>query len=731
MKHLEGALAPFSLFSLCLPSHRGEAQLARAMAALEAGRLDEALLAVEYVCRSQPDQVLAAMLRAHIVERCRPEAAARAWYLAWLCDPGYAAVQDGLLNCWLGMNAKQRVRELGAVFLPGRCQAGTEAPLLALLRRAEAVRLGVCWRTGHGLAGRVFHLDGRVLPESISISDQLAHFSQQIVVTGQAFSLPRPVSGRVCSLAFADGELLQGSPLVWPDPAILAGSAGSAKTALHAAKLPASGVRPTATIIDIVIPVYRGLPQVQSCLASVVNSLPHNQSKVRLVVIDDASPERELRDWLQQWAQQHHAILLHNRHNLGFVESVNRGMSQHAGHDVLLLNADTLVHGDWIDRLRTSLYQSERIAAVTAWSNNGEITSFPKMVNQASSPNAAQLAQLDLAAASLRAEFADPVLPVCCGFAMLLRRAALQQVGLLDGAAFHRGYGEEVDWCLRARAAGWTLRLAVGVFVAHVGGVSFGMEKILRVRQNRAVLAARYPDYYPEYNRFVSKDGLATERDALMARLQEGENSQLVATAPIAKAPVHIPAHAPDEVRLDQCNTPVQEWLARVTRSTAPFWQPSLEGCVRRIAVWQHQINSPCAPNVLALARLLSGRPDLGLRLLLTGDISEALWHTGVVDSLPRQSEQKTLFSDHSLLGMLGCVALLSDQSAWQGCELPYYHLDQTFDPVTWLAEFDLTQQPMPPAAWQHTPESTIPQLQRQQASSPVGSVAVMHGELV
>ena len=39
------------------------------------------------------------------------------------------------------------------------------------------------------------------------------------------------------------------------------------------------------------------------------------------------------------------------------------------------------------------------------------------------------------------------------GCAILLRRALLEQVGLLDERMFM--YWEEIDWCMRARAAGW------------------------------------------------------------------------------------------------------------------------------------------------------------------------------------------------------------------------------------------------------------------------------------
>ena len=46
--------------------------------------------------------------------------------------------------------------------------------------------------------------------------------------------------------------------------------------------------------------------------------------------------------------------------------------------------------------------------------------------------------------------------------------------GSLRADVFAQGYGEENDFCLRARHLGWRHVAAPGVFVAHVGGHSFG-----------------------------------------------------------------------------------------------------------------------------------------------------------------------------------------------------------------------------------------------------------------
>lgn len=56
------------------------------------------------------------------------------------------------------------------------------------------------------------------------------------------------------------------------------------------------------------------------------------------------------------------------------------------------------------------------------------------------------------------------------GASMLVRRSLLESVGELDERYFL--YSEEVDWCLRSRAIGWTLLYAPGSRVWHKGGQS-------------------------------------------------------------------------------------------------------------------------------------------------------------------------------------------------------------------------------------------------------------------
>lgn len=647
MRHFKGASAPF--FSrICAPAKRDNQLLTMAVEALAEQNYADALIASEYVCRHLPGYAIPALLRARILDASCPELAAKAWYQAWCCNPQDPTAQDAMLHCWLKSGALESVRELGCSFLPERCKAGNEGGLITLLKQAGLRRAGACWKDGDNFAGMVLSLDDHASTKcDLILANETTRTQLSVSQNGQHFNFTCPPPNGVWSLAFADTTaILQGSPLVFAPPEAS----------------PATDSKPASdACIDIIIPVYRGLAQVRACITSVLESRTENQNAAELIVIDDASPDAELSAWLDTLAAKGQITLMRNDFNLGFIETVNRGLRLHTARDVVLLNADTLVHGDWIDRLKSSLYSDIDIASVTPWSNNGEMTSFPKIATAALMPNTAQLRLIDATAAALHrsGEIADIVLPCCCGFAMMMRRRVLEQIGLLDGASLVRGYSEEVDWCLRAGAAGYRHLAATGVFIAHSGGVSFGFEKILRVRQNREIVIARYPTYPDDYGKFLEDDPLCAARAALGFALAKTCPDWLDAEHLKRKASPH----------------------------TASLMPAALPSRCDRVAVWQHSVTSPHAKKILALARAIATR-RVPLRLLIFGAGSEALWQTGVVDVLPsKPGGDVQHLSDITLLGLSGVTLLLHEAGEPPLAEITSVRIDARFDPEAWIKE--------------------------------------------
>ena len=282
----------------------------------------------------------------------------------------------------------------------------------------------------------------------------------------------------------------------------------------------ATPVPPPDQPIDVIVPVYRGLADTRLCIDSVLAS--PCQSAYRLVVINDASPEPEVTAWLRERAAQDSRItLLENTENLGFVGTVNRGMALSTSNDVLLLNSDTEVANDWLDRIRSAAYGDARVASVTPMSNNATICSYPQFCKDNALPTGYDTARLDALCAQTNPGAVVDV-PTGVGFCMYIRRDCLAQVGLFDTANFGKGYGEENDFCQRASAAGWRNLHLLDTFVLHTGGVSFGDSKSPREKAAMETLRRLHPRYESDVMAFVQQDPARPYRLALdLARMAQ------------------------------------------------------------------------------------------------------------------------------------------------------------------------------------------------------------------
>ena len=99
---------------------------------------------------------------------------------------------------------------------------------------------------------------------------------------------------------------------------------------------------------------------------------------------------------------------------------------------------------------------------------------------------------------------------------------AWRRPAIFDAATFGAGYGEENDFCLRARRRGWRHLLAADVFVEHAGGRSFGRRGAALRERNLRILNLRYPGYDALVRRFVEADPIHPSRRRLdEARLIE------------------------------------------------------------------------------------------------------------------------------------------------------------------------------------------------------------------
>ena len=117
---------------------------------------------------------------------------------------------------------------------------------------------------------------------------------------------------------------------------------------------------------------------------------------------------------------------------------------------------------------------------------------------------------------------------------MFISRRCLDATGPFDEARYGAGYGEEVDFCMRAARAGFRNVCAGDVFVRHVGEVSFQGAGEERRERAQAIVDELYPEFKTRLYRHLAQDPLKPMRrrvDAVLRRRAPGALARLRAAA--------------------------------------------------------------------------------------------------------------------------------------------------------------------------------------------------------
>jgi GT2 family glycosyltransferase len=346
---------------------------------------------------------------------------------------------------------------------------------------------------------------------------------------GHKFDMPWPKADISCGRITVSARLPDGQMAVLPDAPLLTDA--FVRKVRRRQRQDGPGLGPgrahsARRSVDIVIPVYLGYDETTACIESVMDSMP---SYARIVVIDDASPDRALSAYLDRLARSRKIVLLRNETNRGFVGSVNRAIEWDRTRDILLLNADTMVFGDWLIRLRRVAYSGWDIGSVTPLTHDGSIVSFPSSHAVPLSADAARMVDVFVSKANRGTRIG---LPVGVGFCLYLRRDCLDDTGSFDQALFGHGYGEEADFCLRAAARGWRHILAANVFVYHAGGRSFGGRRAALLERSDRLLRLLHPHFGALVETFSGDDPLRVVRRAWSEKrlLESGSSYALIVT---------------------------------------------------------------------------------------------------------------------------------------------------------------------------------------------------------
>ncbi len=219
--------------------------------------------------------------------------------------------------------------------------------------------------------------------------------------------------------------------------------------------------------VTIVIYVHNALNNVQHCIDSV---LQHTTSPFSLIIIDDGS-DVESAAFIVKISKEMNAKLIRNESAKGYTLAANQGMDTALEDFVILLNSNTIVSDDWLDRMIMCAESSQTIGMVGPLSNTAYWQSVPNIAqhrDRANNPlpegmSISQMAKL----VAINSPCFYPRLSFLDGFCLLIKKAVIDGIGHFDESTLGQEFYGEHDYCIRARMKGWELAVANDVYVYH------------------------------------------------------------------------------------------------------------------------------------------------------------------------------------------------------------------------------------------------------------------------
>ena len=266
--------------------------------------------------------------------------------------------------------------------------------------------------------------------------------------------------------------------------------------------------------LSIITINYNGLKD--TC--ELIESIPFN-SQTEVIVVDNASKQDEASTISEKYP---YVKVIRSNQNLGFAGGNNLGIKEAQGKYILLINNDTYIKDFKIDPLIERLESSDKIAIVCpklrfAWGSNpiqfAGYTPLSQITvrNQAIGFGEEDKGQYDCA---------HPT-PYAHGAAMLMKRAAIEKVGLMPECFFL--YYEELDWSMMFTRAGYEIWYDPACTVYHKESQTTGQNSPLRtyyITRNRLLLVKRNYKGINKYLSYIYLIGLVATRDIVKYTFQ-------------------------------------------------------------------------------------------------------------------------------------------------------------------------------------------------------------------
>lgn len=243
-------------------------------------------------------------------------------------------------------------------------------------------------------------------------------------------------------------------------------------------------------ILSIIIVSWNVKPLLERCLSSIFRN--NKDLDYEILVIDNASKDSS-QEYLKAVVKKNHNLkIILNKNNPGFAKANNQGIAHAKGEFILFLNPDTEVYGGTLQK-SINFMQKKQDCGILGCQLVGvddiiqpSVRKFPTVASQVMIflklhylfPNADVLKnyfQYDFD--YYKSSKVDQVM----GAFLMARRKVIQEIGTLDENFFL--WFEEVDFCKRAKDAGWEVVYNSEPRTLHHGSQSFG--QVLSLRKQR------------------------------------------------------------------------------------------------------------------------------------------------------------------------------------------------------------------------------------------------------
>lgn len=220
--------------------------------------------------------------------------------------------------------------------------------------------------------------------------------------------------------------------------------------------------------LSIVIVNYNTKAELRQCLQSVFNS--QTKFDYEVWVVDNASSDQSAEMVKAEFPK---VGLIENRDNVGYSKANNQALRLAQGRYLLLLNPDVEVEPGTFDKMVSFMDNNPMvgISGCRVVKPDGSLDKacrrkFPNPANSFFYLTGLGASDYNLALPDDRIAEVDSVM----GAFLLIRSEVMEKVGLLDETFFM--YGEDLDWCYRAKAAGYKVMYVPVTTVVHHKGSS-------------------------------------------------------------------------------------------------------------------------------------------------------------------------------------------------------------------------------------------------------------------